>query len=267
MRILLTNDDGIGSPALPLLKEALEKKGHEVWTVAPKENQSATSHSITLSTPLVLKSIGERVYWCAGTPVDCVNCSVFHLFKENKLDVIVSGINLGYNLGNDLVCSGTAAAARQGALYGIPSIALSWGLSNEREIMDRVSSQEIKELLEVDLRWMANRFAHRFSELLGMMKPSSFMNINFPKERAKKIKWSPTDLGDRDYQNKIESFRSPTGEEYCFISGFIDESRVQKGSDTEAVFEGNIAYSIVECLFRESVQRELLKEFEDEPNT
>ena len=123
MKILLTNDDGIMSEGLQVLVSVLEKE-HEVWVVAPDRNRSAVSHSILMDIPLKIKKKAKRQYACSGVPVDCVVHGVRAILKGNP-DCIISGINHGANLGTDILFSGTAAAARQGALYGIPSIALS----------------------------------------------------------------------------------------------------------------------------------------------
>ncbi|WP_461248362.1 5'/3'-nucleotidase SurE [Treponema sp. R6D11] len=139
MRILLTNDDGITSQGIRLLAKALRGVGHKVFTVAPDSNQSGCSHSLKfLHEPLKLKEIEEDTWSCSGTPVDCIIVALLGGIPEICIstegaehnlekapDLILSGINAGANLGTDIVYSGTAAAARQGGFFGIPSVALS----------------------------------------------------------------------------------------------------------------------------------------------
>ena len=123
MRILLTNDDGIESPSLKFLAERLRKK-HEIWIIAPDAEKSGSSHSITIKKWLKYTKIDKMVYKCSGTPVDCIILGILHLIK-NKIDMVISGPNIGANLGTDIIYSGTAAAARQAALMGIPALASS----------------------------------------------------------------------------------------------------------------------------------------------
>src|SRR5688572_5841055 len=122
--ILVTNDDGIYSEGIRLLAEALADVG-DVTIVAPDREQSAASHALTLNRPLRLLQIEEREWIVDGTPTDCVNLAVLHLMKSNRPDFIVSGINFGPNLGDDVTYSGTISAAFEGALLNIPSIAFS----------------------------------------------------------------------------------------------------------------------------------------------
>jgi len=123
MNILLTNDDGIDSEGLKVLAETL-KKEHLVWISAPDTERSASSHGITIRKPVVFTAIDEQTFTCSGTPADCI---LFALKGAVPVvpDVVISGINKGNNIGNDIVYSGTVAAARQGAFIGIPSIAVS----------------------------------------------------------------------------------------------------------------------------------------------
>ncbi len=122
-RILVTNDDGVRSEGLHVLADALRRLG-EVTIVAPQVEASAIGHALTLRRPLRLESLGECFYEVDGTPTDCVNIAITQLYKS-KPDLIVSGINKGYNLGDDVTYSGTVAGALEGALLGIPSIAVS----------------------------------------------------------------------------------------------------------------------------------------------
>ncbi|MCZ6639766.1 MAG: 5'/3'-nucleotidase SurE, partial [Candidatus Dadabacteria bacterium] len=123
-RILISNDDGINSEGLHKLHEILKTLG-EVYVVAPDRDQSAVSHSLTLYRPLRLDKISDFVYTVDGTPTDCVNLAINGILRDNKPDLVVSGINKGENVGDDITYSGTVSAAMEGTLLGIPSIALS----------------------------------------------------------------------------------------------------------------------------------------------
>ncbi len=124
MLVLLTNDDGIDAPGLNALAASLAKHSHEVWIVAPASNRSGVSHGISLSEPLKVKKHGERVFSCSGKPADCVIAALDGLLPRRP-DAVLSGINCGANIGTDIIFSGTAAAARQAAIHGIPAIAVS----------------------------------------------------------------------------------------------------------------------------------------------
>src|SRR5262245_55693855 len=122
-RILITNDDGVHSDGLLTLADALRNLG-EITVVAPNAEASAIGHALTLARPLRLERVGERTYWVDGTPTDCVNIAVARILPDLP-QLVVAGINKGYNLGDDVTYSGTVAGALEGVLLGVPSIAVS----------------------------------------------------------------------------------------------------------------------------------------------
>ena len=124
-RILLSNDDGIHSPGLAIMEQIARSISDDVWVVAPNSEQSGTGHSITLRRPIHIYQKDEKKYSIEGTPTDCVLIAIQHIMKGNPPDLILSGINSGANLGEDVHYSGTVAAAVEGTLQGIPSIAFS----------------------------------------------------------------------------------------------------------------------------------------------
>lgn len=126
MRILVTNDDGINAPGLVVLREIAEALSSEVWVVAPETDQSGLSHSLTLNDPLRLRRVEERVFALRGTPTDCVIMGVREVMEEAP-DLILSGVNSGHNISDDVTYSGTIAAAMEGTMLRVPSIALSQG--------------------------------------------------------------------------------------------------------------------------------------------
>ncbi len=133
-RVLISNDDGINAPGLKLLEKIARSLAREVWVVAPETEQSAASHSLTIRRPLrIRRTSGRRRYAVDGTPTDAVLLAVQHVMKDRRPDLVLSGINRGGNLGEDITYSGTVAAAMEGALLGIPAVALSL-MINDREV-------------------------------------------------------------------------------------------------------------------------------------
>ena len=131
MRILLTNDDGVNATGLKVLETIAAAFSDDIWIVAPTEEQSGAGHSLTLTVPVRLRKLGERRFCVTGTPTDAVMMGLAHIMKDGKPDLILSGVNRGANLGEDVTYSGTVSAAMEGALAGIPSIALSQSYARE----------------------------------------------------------------------------------------------------------------------------------------
>jgi 5'-nucleotidase len=125
MRILVTNDDGIHSEGLDICAEIARTLSDDVWIVAPEHDQSGVAHSLSLNDPLRLRQIGDRRYAVRGTPTDCVIMGVRHVLDGKQVDLVLSGVNRGRNVGEDVIYSGTVAGAMEGALLGIPALALS----------------------------------------------------------------------------------------------------------------------------------------------
>jgi 5'-nucleotidase len=229
MRLLLTNDDGINSPGLLLLAAALREAGHRVFVLAPSADRSGVSHSISfLNEPRKIVRVDDDTWSCEGTPVDCVVIGLMGGLPEcaPPPDAIVSGINRGANLGTDIIYSGTAAAARQGALCNIPSLALS--------------------LVEGDAWYwdMAVAFAvERFTEMLDFWKHDCFVNVNIPsqKETPRGLVHAFPSL--RYYNDSIETYYAPDGQRYCFARAGEISAKPEKGSDWEAVAGSNASIS------------------------
>ena len=131
MRILITNDDGIEAPGLDVLRTIASELSEDVWIVAPETDQSGAAHSLTLHEPLRLRRISERIHAVKGTPTDCVVMCVRHILQDQKPDLVLSGVNGGQNIADDVTYSGTVAGAIEGTLLGIPSIALSLAANYE----------------------------------------------------------------------------------------------------------------------------------------
>lgn len=171
MNILLTNDDGYKGKGIQTLKKALLKKGHKVYLIAPDSNRSAVSHHINMTESLEIKTIAENEWTCSGYPVDCVAVGIRSDFLPVKADCVISGINKGANLGTDIIYSGTCAAARQGIMYEVPSIAVS--LEHEK------GWQATEEDYSFDN--MAHFIAENLEKLVSLCDtsfPYAFVNVN-----------------------------------------------------------------------------------------
>ncbi|WAH60862.1 5'/3'-nucleotidase SurE [Pseudomonas silvicola] len=165
-RILLTNDDGIDAPGLAVLEHIAAQLAREVWVVAPLQDQSGTSHSLSLHAPLRLSEQGERRFAVTGTPGDCVAMGLAHLLKDNPPDLILSGVNRGANLGIETAYSGTVGAAMTGMLFGVRSLALSQAFSDRDAVPWAVAREH---------------GARVVAQLLDMGWPQDVcLNINFP---------------------------------------------------------------------------------------
>src|SRR5919206_930136 len=125
MRILVTNDDGVHAPGLKTLEAIARQLSDDVWVVAPETDQSGVSHSLSLNDPLRLREISDRHFAVKGTPTDCVIMGIRQLMREHKPDLVLSGVNRGQNVAEDVTYSGTVAGAMEGTILGVPSIALS----------------------------------------------------------------------------------------------------------------------------------------------
>jgi 5'-nucleotidase len=125
MRILLTNDDGIHAPGLAALERIAKAFSDDLWVIAPETDQSGVAHSLSLNDPLRLRQIDERRYACKGTPTDCIIMGVRSVLADLRPDLVLSGVNRGQNVAEDVTYSGTIAAAMEGTILGVPSIALS----------------------------------------------------------------------------------------------------------------------------------------------
>jgi 5'-nucleotidase len=221
-RILVTNDDGIYSEGIRKLAHALRPLG-EIIIVAPDREQSAASHALTLNRPLRLLQLEENEWIVDGTPTDCVNLAVLKLMKNNRPDIVVSGINFGPNLGDDVTYSGTISAAFEGALLNIPSLALS-ALVGEHFSFDRCA-EFAAELTRYVLEQPRN--------------PGIILNVNFPVSEFRGVR--VTRLGKRVYSEGVIERKDPRGRKYYWIGGDPPTWHPGEGTDFEAVQEGYVS--------------------------
>jgi 5'-nucleotidase len=220
-RILVTNDDGIFSEGIRELAEALEDLG-QVIVVAPDREQSASGHSLTLHHPLRMRKIREGWYSVDGTPTDCVNLAVLGLLKAEPPALVVSGINFGLNLGDDVTYSGTVSATFEGSLLGIPSVAFS---------------QEVEEGFSFAA---AAAFARTFiGTLLEHPLPKDLLlNVNLPAGPIQGVHF--TRLGHRVYQQSVIEKEDPRGRKYYWIAGTPIWTK-EEGTDHEAISTGHVS--------------------------
>lgn len=222
VRILVTNDDGIYSEGIRKLANALRDVG-EVIIVAPDREQSAASHALTLNRPLRLLKLEENEWIVDGTPTDCVNLAVLKLLKNERPDIVVSGINFGPNLGDDVTYSGTISAAFEGALLHIPSIAFS-ALIGEHFSFDRCAA-----------------FAAELTRIYAEQKqdPGVILNVNFPSSEFKGVR--VTKLGKRIYSEGVIERLDPRGRKYYWIGGDEPTWFPGENTDFEAVQNGYVS--------------------------
>jgi 5'-nucleotidase len=229
MHLLLTNDDGILANGLQCLTEAAEPLG-EVTIVAPDREQSATSHSLTLHHPLRPVRRGERRWQVDGTPTDCVMLAVEALMP-GKPDFVLSGINHGQNMGEDVLYSGTVAAAMEGLALGIPSIAISFAGGDLRADLTYLRAQVT--VLTPLLRHLTS---------LPSFPASTLLNVNLPPVPAEQVRGVRlTRLGRRVYSNSITPMRDPWGRDIFWIGGGEISWEGEENSDFRAVEEGYVS--------------------------
>ena len=227
-RILVTNDDGIHAPGLKALTRIARALSKDVWVVAPEHEQSATSHSLTLRRPLRARRVGQRRFAVDGTPTDCVLVALHRLINDKPADLVLSGVNHGANLGEDVTYSGTIAAAMEGALLGVRSIALSQMRDGDGIIhwstAERYAPDIIRRL--VTLPWPA--------DLL--------VNVNFPPclpDRVNGIR--SCRQGRRDNAIQVVEGRDPAGRDYLWLGDFLRDSGSGPDTDLGAIVDGAIA--------------------------
>jgi 5'-nucleotidase len=227
MRLLLTNDDGIYSEGIKVLADFISVLG-EVWVVAPDRERNAISHALTLHRPLRVTTLSDYSYAVNGTPSDCINIGINFLLPERP-DLVVSGINKGGNLGNDINYSGTVAGAVEGALMGVPSFSIS--LSADQDFNFKPAAQ------------FAVRLARYIAE--KGLPPQTVLNVNVPDTGGKEInRYTMTTQGTTTYTNTIEEKTDPRGFAYYWIGRKHDnheDNNRDDASDIKAVRDKSIS--------------------------
>lgn len=227
-RILLTNDDGINAPGLHALERIAGALTADVWVVAPETEQSATSHSLTVRRPLRLRQLGERRFTVDGTPTDCVVVAVKKIMADMPPDIVLSGVNQGANLGEDVTYSGTVAAAMEATILGLPAIALSLVRRGDHEHRWQTAEAHAGEVVR---RLTSFAWPH-----------DVLMNVNFPdvpKEEVAGIRVCR--LGRRDVGTDVLDGTDPGGRPYVWVGDFSSDDTSQHDTDLAAVRERSIS--------------------------
>ena len=221
-RILLTNDDGYASEGIQVLADSLESLA-EVWVVAPRIEQSAVSHALTLDRPLRIERLGERRYAVDGTPTDCVALGVASLMGETAPDLVVSGINFGGNMGVDVHYSGTVSAAFEGVILGCPALAVSQVRGEGFSF--HVAAAIGRRLAE----WILDRG----------LAADTLLNVNVPLGRPRGVKL--TRLGVRRYTEGVIEQVDPRGKQIFWIGGGEPVWEAIPGTDFHEVAAGYVS--------------------------
>lgn len=226
-RILISNDDGINAPGIKVLERVARTLSDDVWVVAPDTEQSAAGHSLTIRRPLRIRQVSERHFSVDGTPTDAVLLGVNKVLADKKPDLVLSGINRGANMGDDVTYSGTVAAAMEATILGIPSIALSQFLRPDQPVhwstAEHWAPQVIRTVCSVG--WGKN----------------VLMNINFPDVLPAQVGGvEVVRQGKRKIGDQLIERHDPRGEPYVWIGAQRAEDPGEQGTDIEAVLRGQV---------------------------
>jgi len=231
MRILLTNDDGVRATGLQVLRRIAAKLSDDVWVVAPDTEQSAASRGVSLHNPVRCRKLEDKVYAVTGTPTDSVIVGLMHVLKDNPPDLVLSGVNRGQNLAEDVTFSGTIAGALQGMQMGIPSIALSLarGFQGAQSLPWDTAEHHGPELIK---------------DLISKGWPEKvILSINFPDAAPDAVKGvQMTRQGHRDFQmTGIDKRDHPRGGHYFWMTYGSKLSNPPQGTDLRAIYDGYIS--------------------------
>jgi 5'-nucleotidase len=231
-RILISNDDGIQAPGLKLLAKVARSLCRDVWVVAPEQEQSGASHSLTLHRPLRVRKVGPRRYAVDGTPTDCVLLAVNQIMRDRRPNLMLSGINAGGNLGEDVTYSGTVAAAMEATLLDVPSIAFSQHYTNGGKIKWATAAAYAPEVIR---------------RLTTQPWPrQTLVNVNFPDVVPEGVAGiTATAQGRRKIGDNLSERIDPRGRPYYWIGPMRDESPTKPGTDLCAVLEGRVSLTPV----------------------
>lgn len=230
MRILITNDDGIHAEGLAVLERIAATISDDVWVVAPETDQSGLAHSLTINDPLRLREVSEKRFALRGTPTDCVIMAVTHVMKD-KPDLVLSGVNSGANIADDVTYSGTVAGAMEGTLLGIRSFAISqhYSFHEQRrvvpwEIVETHAPALLQKLMKVD------------------MAPGTFLNLNFPNCALDEVKGvAVTEQGKLLHNLFVEERADGRGFPYFWIRFGRSPVEAPDATDIAALHKGIIS--------------------------
>jgi 5'-nucleotidase len=229
-RILVSNDDGINSPGIKLLAKVARTLSRDVWVVAPEQEQSGASHSLTLTRPLRIRKLGPRRFAVDGTPTDCVLLAINAILGDKRPTLMLSGVNAGGNLGEDVTYSGTVAAAMEATLLRVPAIALSQHYLDRRDIPWKTAAAHA---VEVVRRLTATPWPRH-----------TLINVNFPAVPPEAVTGIvATRQGQRKIGDGVSKRVDPRGRPYYWIGPQREEAADVLGTDLHAVTEGKVSLS------------------------
>ena len=227
-RILVTNDDGIQAPGLKVLEKIARQLSKDVWVVAPEVEQSGAGHSLTLRRPLRMRRLGAKRFAVDGTPTDSVLLALKVAMRKHRPTLVLSGVNRGANLGEDMTYSGTIAAAMEATLLGLPAIALSQEVATGEDVHWATPAQIAPGLIRrlVASGWPAD----------------VLINVNFPNRPAAAVEGTAvTRQGRRKLGEQIEGRIDTRGEHYYWIGPVRGEDGDPAGTDLEAIRQGKVS--------------------------
>ncbi|MCF8059855.1 MAG: 5'/3'-nucleotidase SurE [Bacteriovoracaceae bacterium] len=240
MKILISNDDGVYAPGIKSLHSGLVKD-HDVFTVAPLEERSTTGHTLSLDNPLRVVTVDKEknIYGCSGFPADCTLMG-FGKLMDSKPDLIISGINRGANLGQDIYYSGTVAAAREGVFHGIPGIAISSVCDFKNHDINAVNFDTASLFLKKIVKT---------KDFLNLISPFHLININVPDIPPESVKGLKiTNLGFRRYSEEISEREDFRGRSYYWVGGIYKGFEGDDKTDCFAVEDGFISLTVLNLL-------------------
>jgi 5'-nucleotidase len=231
MRILVTNDDGIHAPGLKLLEDIAAQLSDDVWVVAPETDQSGVSHSLSLNDPLRLREVEEKRFAVKGTPTDCVIMAIRHIVAETRPDLVLSGVNRGQNVAEDVTYSGTVAGAMEGTILGVPSIALSqaYGPGGRNAIKWQCAAEHAPAVVR---------------KILDQGIPASILvNVNFPDCEPGEVRGvAVTAQGQRTQELlRIDERVDGRGNPYFWVAFAKGKSIPANGTDLWAIADRRIS--------------------------
>ena len=228
--VLLSNDDGYLAPGIRALRDVLlARGGYEVWLVAPERERSAVSQAISLHKPLRVQAWEDKAYWCSGTPADSIYLALVHLLPRQPA-VVLSGINRGINIGEDVLYSGTVAAAIEATLHGIPALALSLDV-DRGEDYHSAASVAARILDDVVTRGLPQR---------------TFLNVNLPGDISPRAGFEVTRQGHRVFERQVTEHMDPRGRPYYWIGGPRLAYQEAPGSDAAALAAGKTSVTPIQ---------------------
>ncbi len=230
MRILLSNDDGYLAPGLKSLKQAAERFATEVVVVAPDRDRSGASNSLTLRNPLRVTEVSTNFYYLDGTPTDCVHVALTGMLAAHELpDMVLAGINSGANMGDDVLYSGTVAAATEGRFLGLPAIAFSMA---DMRGSGAPGGHQIKHFDTGE--WVVENVLTRLQS--RALEPDTILNVNIPDVPLDQIKgFAATRLGHRHKSEPVVKAQDPAGREIYWVGPAGAEQDAGPGTDFYAV--------------------------------